>query len=104
MFNLVQSLIAQACRFESTSSSVKPPRRCAPHAESLRSGSTWRQRRGVTADALIPVLDPVGSLANVTRVTLATPTDPAPHTPEWRYIAHRQTPLIGSDRTTLITA
>jgi hypothetical protein len=38
--------------------------------------------RCVEPDALIPVLGPAGSLANVTHVTPATPTDLAPPTPE----------------------
>lgn len=35
MLNFVRSLIARACRFETTSSSVKPPRRCTHMPSSL---------------------------------------------------------------------
>src|ERR1044071_1340882 len=95
MLNFLQSLRAQACRFRTTSSSVKPSRHCAPHAEFAALGSTWRQRSATSPAPPIPVLGPAGSLANVTRVTPDTPIDPAPPTPESGYIAHRQTPQIG---------
>src|SRR6185436_2520644 len=103
MFNLVQSLIARSADSRATSSSVKPRRRWVPHAAFAALGIHVAIRRGATGRCPDSGLDPAGSLANVTHVTPATAPDPAPPTPESWYIAHRQTPLIGSDPTTQIT-